>query len=99
MAVHWRRGDRSHPETGSTGAAQYEVVQPRAVISFVKRVLELHPQLKSVLLLTNSGRQSEIELLEVMIPTLVRSARGRSRSCYSGGRKSGRRILVNYKTC
>ena len=32
IALHWRRGDRTHPEMGSEGLAAYEAVAPAAVI-------------------------------------------------------------------
>ena len=73
VAIHWRRGDRTHPEMGAGGAAQYDAVAPAALIAFARRVLRL-TGLRRLLLLTNSGRSDEIAQLHAALPGLVRYA-------------------------
>ena len=76
VAIHWRRGDRTHPEMGAGGTAQYDAVAPAALVGFARRVLRL-TRLRRVLLLTNSGRDNEITQLHAALPALVRYAPSR----------------------
>ena len=59
IAVHWRRGDRTHPEMGAGGRASYDAVAPPRLVRFVRRLLRRHPAARRVLLLTNSGEAAE----------------------------------------
>ena len=71
IAVHWRRGDRTHPEMGAGGRASYDAVAPPRLVRFVRRLLRRHPAARRVLLLTNSGEAAERAALRAALPQLV----------------------------
>ena len=87
MAVHWRRGDRTHPEMGAGGAAQYDAVAPAALVRFVRRLLRLRPRARRVLLLSNSGVEEDWRAVQAALPGVVQYV---ARWAAGGGAGAGR---------
>ena len=76
VALHWRRGDRTHPEMGQEGGTAYAAVAPAAVIRHARRLLRLRPSARRVLLLTNSGVVAELDELGAALPLVRYAPRG-----------------------
>eukprot|EP00961_Rhodomonas_salina_P101969 1371704-Rhodomonas_salina.2 len=62
IAVHWRRGDRAHPEMGSYGRRQWKLSQPENMACLLNDAIR-HSGLSTVFVATNSGTQSDRDAL------------------------------------
>ena len=74
LAVHWRRGDRAHPEMGTEGRVQYEAVSPPRVAEAARRLLARHGHVKHVVLLSNCGSSRDLNELQRLLPFVRVSA-------------------------
>ena len=68
LAVHWRRGDRTHPEMGAAGLLHHDATAPGRVAAAARRLLDAFPHVRRVVLLTNSGSADELETLRRRLP-------------------------------
>ena len=70
VGVHWRRGDRAHPEMGPLGARMWELSTPDHLSCEINRLL-LEFNVSSVFVGTNCGTPAEYDRLRELVQAPV----------------------------
>ncbi|MGB1593264.1 MAG: hypothetical protein ACPIOQ_10970, partial [Promethearchaeia archaeon] len=70
VGVHWRRGDRAHPEMGQLGARMWELSTPDHLSCEINRLL-LEFNVSSVFVGTNCGTAAEYDRLRELVQAPV----------------------------
>ena len=67
IGVHWRRGDRGHPEMGALGDLMWQLSSPEHLSCELNRLLLEWPAATSVFVGTNCGTPADRALLRRLV--------------------------------